>query len=729
MEIKLIKVCSIVRKRFLINIVKIFILMFCITVFSFNTENSFSQKTVMKVIIDQDQLVSVDEVFKIIKQQTKYRFMYPNDLFKNAPKVQLKKGEITVIKLLKQSLSSIDYNFELRDNNNIIIKKKIINHEPKQPKRIQKNKIKGSVFDEITDEPLPYATIRLLDTKYYTITNEDGKFEFSIDNSIKVDSLEIRFLGFVKKRVPVSFLKTQNKIYLTPHISTIDEVLITSKKDKKKKKKDTYNLFYSLIEKYRKNRSQINGKAFLSLNSSARDVPIEHIEGFYNSKQSLSSGIVDLDIKSGRFGQNKSFSYYSLDNTTILKNFELFTKSEEQILPKYPGNMSLVAIKSNYLIEIDQCFNCNDGDMTISFFPKKPNPRFFNGIIIFNKKTLTIKKIELKINNPKTIGLSSISEKDIFTPQTIKLKVLFNPLDLSKIQHIDFTFDVLYTSTTFSELINSSTFLYFYDYDSQFEEPYFTKEIEFKNDYDKIVALKTSEEFWNLNYQFPKSYNDEKYMRFMEEYGYIINYESTIPLDYIEYVKPSVIDWNNTKRLSWNSIKHGLVENKPKTNRKIIDSGKTPGLYSDKQSNEVFEMNKTSYKIVKEKLNFSYVFDLYKNKEGNRKLSSRTIFDRNTSFSKKHRTRNKLIYINLIFDIYEYYRQSLDPQKEFIDQMTSNEIKELFDNKFSEASEMIDKMKKETSFGNHYQNLVRWNNKINLRLGVDNLKLITKENN
>jgi hypothetical protein len=725
METILINNSSQVSKQPLIKIMKAFILLLCTTVFSFNVENSFSQEE--SIIIDQDQQVSVDQVFKIIKEQTEYSFMYPKELFKNSPKVQLKKGEIKVVKLLKQSLSDINFNFQIINLHTIIITKKDVVNHSKKKRKLQSNEIKGSVFDETTDEPLSYATIRLLGTKYYTITNEDGKFEFSLESTIKVDSLEVRFLGFEKKRVSISFFKSNTKLYLRPHISSIDEVLITSKKNNKKDKKSTYNLLYSVIEKYRKDNTSIKSKAFLSLVSSARSVPIEHIEGFYNSKQSLSNGILDLDIKSGRFGQNKQFSYYSLDNTTILKDFQLFNKSEEQILPLYPGNLSLIGIKSKYNVTIEYCSNCEDNDVLIAFSPKKPNQRLFNGNIIFNKRTLTIKKIELKISNPKTLGLSSISEKDIFTPQTIKLNVLFNPLDLSKIQHIDFEFDVLYTSTTFSELIKSRTFLYFYDYKSEFEKPIFTKEIGFKNDYDKIVALQASDEFWNLNYQFPKSYNDQKYMRFMEEHGYLINYESAIPLDYIEYVKPSVVDWNNIRRIDWNIIKHGLVE-KIKSDDKKREYDKKTGINSDKESHSISEMNKISYKIVTEKLNFSYVFDVYKDINEDRKLTSRTIFDRNTSYSKKQRTRNKLIYINLIFDIYEYYRQSLDPQKEFSNQMTSNEIKKMFDDKFIEASETVKKMGKETSFGTNYQNLIRWNNKMNLRLNVDNVKLITKQN-
>ena len=237
---------------------KIILLLFTI-IFSFNAENSFAQE---KVMIGQDQLVTVDQVFKIIKQQTEYRFMYPKELFNNTPKVQLKKGEIAVIKLLKQNLSGINLNFEITNNNTIVINKKVAIKNFKQQKKLQPTIINGFIFDKKTKESLPYATIKLLNTEYYTITNEDGKFEFVIKQNMKVDSLEIRFMGFQTKRVAISEIKNDTFIYLSPNVASLSEVYVTNKKGNKKKKQYEYNLLYSLIQKYRKDNTPIKENLF-----------------------------------------------------------------------------------------------------------------------------------------------------------------------------------------------------------------------------------------------------------------------------------------------------------------------------------------------------------------------------------------------------------------------------------------------------------------------------------
>ena len=87
MKIKLIKSRNLVRNRLPIIIMRTFIFLLCTTVFSFNTEISFSQE---QVNIEVNKKVTVDEVFNIIQDQTKYRFMYPQDLFVDAPKVRLR---------------------------------------------------------------------------------------------------------------------------------------------------------------------------------------------------------------------------------------------------------------------------------------------------------------------------------------------------------------------------------------------------------------------------------------------------------------------------------------------------------------------------------------------------------------------------------------------------------------------------------------------------------------
>jgi len=568
--------------------------------------------------------------------------------------------------------------------------------------------IEGFIFDKETKTSLPYATIKIIsNNNYYTITNEDGKFE--IYDRFASDTLEIRFLGFKTKKVAISYFKEHSKFYLTPNTFHLNQVLVVAKKDKNY----ANNLLNRLIQKYRNKQLITKSKAFLTLTSSARGVPIETIEGFYNSEQNLSKGIVDLKLKSGRFGQNAAFPFYSLNNTDILKDFN-FLKKSKQILPLYPGNLAQSAIKRKYNVKIDECTSCEFEDVSISFVPKRTNGRLLSGAILFNKETLTIKKIIVSGENLKTEGLSSIIEDDIVTPKKIQLNINFDPNDYDKIQSLVFEFTMNYRSKDKFEIITSHSLLYFYDYNATFKVPYFTNNIHFNNDYDKIRTLQASEEFWNLNYQFPKSYKEKMSLDFFKKYGYLINYNTSIPSNYLQYIRPSIITWKENEPLKWQDIKLRLLKNKESNiDHKDYKQGATKAV--DKEAHSISEFKQKPNKSeIDEQLNFSFMLDVYTNKLGKQQFSTKTLFDRNSSFCSYNRINHKLMYINLIFDIYEVYNRKLSNQ--LTKDISFEKAKILCNQKFNKATLTVKKMTADTNNGMSFQNLIRWSERVKQKL-------------
>ncbi|MFI0429579.1 SusC/RagA family TonB-linked outer membrane protein [Mariniflexile sp. HMF6888] len=200
---------------------KTFIFLFCTTVFSLNGESSFSQE---KVLIDQDQLVTVDQVFKIIKQQTDYRFIYPRNLFKDAPKVHLEKGEILVSKLLEESLSKENLNFELSDKNTIIIKEKpvLVSPNPLDNTKEQGIPISGTISDS-NGQPLPGANIIEKGTTNGTQSDFDGNFSLNVSD--KNATLVISYVGFLTQEVAIGN-QTNIAITLVENAAALDEVVV-----------------------------------------------------------------------------------------------------------------------------------------------------------------------------------------------------------------------------------------------------------------------------------------------------------------------------------------------------------------------------------------------------------------------------------------------------------------------------------------------------------------------
>ncbi|MDY7394336.1 SusC/RagA family TonB-linked outer membrane protein [Aureibaculum sp. 2210JD6-5] len=187
---------------------KSFIFLFCTTVFSFSSGEILSQSA--KVKIDTDKIITVDEVFKIIKNQTEYTFIYRSDLFKGYPKVAVKKGTIRANKLLEKSLSSVDFNFELSENNTIIIKEK-----PSQ------QTITGKVTDENGD-PLPGVTVLVKDSNQGTSTDFNGNYSIRASTE---DVLVFRFVGMITTEVSVTDKSIIN-VTLKVENESLEEVVV-----------------------------------------------------------------------------------------------------------------------------------------------------------------------------------------------------------------------------------------------------------------------------------------------------------------------------------------------------------------------------------------------------------------------------------------------------------------------------------------------------------------------
>ncbi|WP_299664647.1 SusC/RagA family TonB-linked outer membrane protein [uncultured Polaribacter sp.] len=216
MKIKSTNACSLYRKRLLMMIMRTFIFLVCTALFSFTTENSFSQK---KVHIDKDQLVTVDQVFKIIKQQAAYNFLYPKNLFKNKPKIQLKKGEILITKLLEQSLSGDKLSYRVTKENTIIIREKT------SPVKFQQEiKITGKVTDALGNT-MPDVSIIIEGTKKGTSTDFYGKYKITTTKPSVV--LIFSYLGFTTQKKTVNTNSVLN-IIMKEDVNSLDEIQVVS---------------------------------------------------------------------------------------------------------------------------------------------------------------------------------------------------------------------------------------------------------------------------------------------------------------------------------------------------------------------------------------------------------------------------------------------------------------------------------------------------------------------
>jgi len=205
-----------IRKMPFIWIMRLFIFLCCTLTFGMSPVTGFSQN--IKIHIDQDQELSVIDVFELIKKETDYRFVYRTESFRNAPNVKLNKGIITAHDLLSKCLSSSNYRYELTVNKTIILKEK-------PPVANQDRTISGMVTDENGD-PLPGVTILVNRNENNnfrgTTTNFDGEYQIAVQ---KDDIVKFSYVGFVTQRIIVANQTTLN-IIMEVDAAKLDEVVV-----------------------------------------------------------------------------------------------------------------------------------------------------------------------------------------------------------------------------------------------------------------------------------------------------------------------------------------------------------------------------------------------------------------------------------------------------------------------------------------------------------------------
>lgn len=230
MEIKLTTVLFYSRKKLPLIIMRAFIFLLCTTVFSFTPNNAFSQHA--KITVDADKIVTVDEVFDLIMEQTDYTFLYQVEMFKNYPKVALKRGVTRANVLLKKSLSGGNFDFEFTANNTIIVSRRAV-------KTVQEEfTITGKVTNE-AGNPLPGITVYVTDQDPKTVgipgrqapdfmirgtsTDFDGNYTIRLNPGNYIAATGIGFQFYTDR---INSKIANYNITMKDEVSELDEVVL-----------------------------------------------------------------------------------------------------------------------------------------------------------------------------------------------------------------------------------------------------------------------------------------------------------------------------------------------------------------------------------------------------------------------------------------------------------------------------------------------------------------------
>lgn len=217
MEIKFKERLPQFRMKLLKNIMRTFVFFFCISAFSFAPSGVLSQN--INVKIDVDKTMTVDEVFDLVMEQTDYKFIYQEGIFKNFPRIEVKKGTVSADSLLRQCLSSGNFNVKVSSDNTVLVEQM-----PLDDGTITKPqyRISGTIKDK-HGQPLAGANVLEKGTINGSQSDFDGNFSLNVADEKAI--LVISYIGFITQEVSV-IDQSNISVILIEDFSKLSEVVV-----------------------------------------------------------------------------------------------------------------------------------------------------------------------------------------------------------------------------------------------------------------------------------------------------------------------------------------------------------------------------------------------------------------------------------------------------------------------------------------------------------------------
>lgn len=161
----------------------------------------------------------LDEVFRLLRQQSQYNFLYDADVLESAKKVSLSVKNTPFREVL-------DYCFKDQTITFVIVNKNVVIKKAKAGEnKISDNK-KVSITGIVTDEksvPLPGVSVLLKGTSTGVTTNADGRYTINVPGAGQI--LIFSFIGFQRQEIAVNDRVVLN-IVLKEQSSALNEVVV-----------------------------------------------------------------------------------------------------------------------------------------------------------------------------------------------------------------------------------------------------------------------------------------------------------------------------------------------------------------------------------------------------------------------------------------------------------------------------------------------------------------------
>lgn len=546
-------------------------------------------------------------------------------------------------------------------------------------------KIQGTIIHSETGEPVPYAYVKKKKTNRGAITNEDGYFQLLCEEG---DTLVISFVSFQKQELPYTYFIENDKCFLKPSSNELATVEVYA----------NFDFLYALFDKARKNLKQsetYSSKAYFSLESSTRGIPVEMLECYYNADISP-SGIDNLGLKNGRVGMSQLDGIYfaSLNTTDVISDYRLLTRYDSRF-PDNPLQLSKSRLKRNYRMRL---LAFEDGVYKLRFKPKKAFDQHFTSTIWIDKESEQIVKIKLSQKNMKKHPFVTIDPAHTMDSLYFNIAYTFSNDASQSLDKIEFDYQLNYNNGVQTRKMSTGGVFLFFEKNAAFDLPYYSLTGHTLSDYDKIVSQPYNQVFWDYNEVISPSKKSIRYRDYFRKNGVLLNFDE-LSKHNSKVFKNRVAEWNES--------------------RVLMEEINSDGDYYVSRENDYHQAG-----MLSDFYDMKVHIYLDRNQQGDSvHYLSRTLIDLDDSYYYLEPNKNTACILNLYIDLVEIERRSM---MEILE--SGSWSKSQVDSIYTKSQKWLEtNLKyfwKDVEHGDNEVAVEKYIKVVNANLGVDNSLLI-----
>lgn len=211
---------------------KLWLVMRIVTFLVLVTLTQVSASTFAQRIYIKDKHISIEEVFRKIREQSGYDFIYNRQLIKDIRPLTLTLQHVSLDEAMKEVLAGHPLSYRMEEKT-IIIEAKAVRKEKAAPQMeepiLQERRIAGAVRNP-EGIPLPGVSVLVKGTTHGTTTDTEGRFQLTVKEGAV---LVVKSIGYQDREISTGN-QMSLEIVLQLTISDLDEIVVVGYGTQKK---------------------------------------------------------------------------------------------------------------------------------------------------------------------------------------------------------------------------------------------------------------------------------------------------------------------------------------------------------------------------------------------------------------------------------------------------------------------------------------------------------------